>query len=275
MSKIVDQTYLREEQYANATRLNARIQFHVRFSANPYDLNLWLFDQLNLDADCHILDLGCGSAQFWQRNQLRIPPNWNITLSDFSPGMLAEAEQNLQTSEHAFRFAVIDAQSIPYADMSFDAVIANYMLYHVPDREQAYAEVCRVLRPDGHFYAATVGQTHFQEITELARRFDPALAAWGGRSAHSFTLETGGAELRAWFGEVEIVRHPNAMVVTEAEPIVAFIWSYADPGVLNATKREAFVRYVEHELAVHGPLHVTKDNGLFRTASPMCGPRLP
>jgi len=40
---------------------------------------------------------------------------------------------------------VHDAQALPFADHSFDAIIANHMLYHVPNRPAAYAEFCRVL----------------------------------------------------------------------------------------------------------------------------------
>jgi ubiquinone/menaquinone biosynthesis C-methylase UbiE len=41
------------------------------------------------------------------------------------------------------------------------------MLYHVPDREQAVSDTCRVLKPGGHFYAATNGQAHVRELYEL------------------------------------------------------------------------------------------------------------
>ena len=55
---------------------------------------------------------------------------------------------------------VIDAQSIPFARWSFDAVIANSMLYHVPDRARALAEIQRILKPSGRFYASTIGEQH-------------------------------------------------------------------------------------------------------------------
>ena len=69
----------------------------------------------------------------------RIPAGWSITLSDFSPGMLDAAWRNLVVTGRAFQFKEIDAQSIPFEDETFDAVIANHMLYHVPDRPKAIA----------------------------------------------------------------------------------------------------------------------------------------
>ncbi len=95
-----------------------------------------------------------------------------IALSDFSPGMIEEAQHNLADAGRPFAFERIDAQAIPFADASFDMVIANHMLYHVPDRPQALAEIRRVLRPGGRLYAATGGANHLREIGELVQRFD-------------------------------------------------------------------------------------------------------
>jgi len=126
MSKLSDQKYLLTEQYKNASNLNARFQLHERFSTNKYGWHRWVFDQLHLPPSCRILELGCGPGYLWLKNNDRIPDGWEITLSDFSPGMLQEAQQNLSPSDHPFTFEVIDAQSIPFADESFDAIIANH-----------------------------------------------------------------------------------------------------------------------------------------------------
>src|SRR5215212_2091596 len=200
MPQIADQTYLRE-QYKNAANLNDRIQLHQRFSTNPYDFHMWVFDQLKLAANSHVLELGCGPGSLWRPNLARIPAGWQITLTDFSPGMLAEARASL-AGAHLFAFEQADAQAIPFADRSFDAVIANHMLYHVPDRAKAFAEVRRVLRPAGRLYAATNGEQALQEIHALVHQFDPTIGLWGQPGTNGFTLEGGGTELSEWFSHV-------------------------------------------------------------------------
>ena len=85
-------------------------------------------------------------------------------LSDFSEGMLEQARQNLKSSLSLFQFNVIDAQSIPFDNASFDIVIANHMLYHVPNRSKAFSEIKRVLKPSGRFYSSTGGCTHLKEL---------------------------------------------------------------------------------------------------------------
>jgi len=78
--------------------------------------------------------------------------------------MLEEAQESLHDSLCPFTFAVVDAQAIPYPDAHFDAIIANHMLYHVPDRPKALAEIRRALKPGGHFYASTLGANHLREM---------------------------------------------------------------------------------------------------------------
>src|SRR5688572_29593385 len=140
MSRFTDRQYLTKDQYKDAGNLNARIELHRRFSTNPYGWFNWVFDTLvQLPPDAKILELGCGSAELWMNIADKIPANWDITLSDLSQGMLDAARSNLAVIRGNFKFEQIDAQSIPHKDASFDAVIANHMLYHVPQRPKAIA----------------------------------------------------------------------------------------------------------------------------------------
>jgi ubiquinone/menaquinone biosynthesis C-methylase UbiE len=265
MSQIADQAYLLTNQYHNAANLNDRIQLHARFSTNTYGWHLWIFDQLQLAPQCRILELGCGPGRLWLQNVERIPQGWEITLSDFSPGMLEEARRNLSGSGRQLAFEVVDAQAIPFADASFDAVIANHMLYHVPDRMKALSEIRRVLRPGGRFYASTVGEAHLREMDELVRRFDSKIAAWGGRGTDSFKLENGFEQLSLYFSKVVLRRYEDALIVTEAAPLVAFVASEDAPGLLAGERRAEFATFVEREIAEHGAIHIIKDSGLFES----------
>jgi ubiquinone/menaquinone biosynthesis C-methylase UbiE len=257
MQNITDQSYL-HEQYKNAANLNDRIQLHVRFSTNPYDFHMWVFDQLKLAADSRVLELGCGPGSLWRQNMVRIPAGWQITLTDFSPGMLAEARTNL-AGAHPFAFQLADAQALPFANAEFDAVIANHMLYHVPDRAKAFAEIRRVLRQDGRFYAATNGENHLREIHELVQQFDSTKELW---SRMTFRLEGGAAELSHFFSRVLLHRYESALIVTEAEPLVAFVASMIGAELTGAW-RAAFTQVVEERIAADGAIHITKDTGLF------------
>ena len=71
--------------------------------------------------------------------------------------MIETTKRNLAALPNT-EYRVIDIQDIPYAEGEFDAVIANMMLYHVPDLNRGLSEVRRVLKKDGTFYCATYGE---------------------------------------------------------------------------------------------------------------------
>lgn len=266
MPKATDQGYLLAEQYVNADKLNVRSQLHQRFSTNTRGWMPWLFDQLlslDLPATCRVLELGTGPGDLWRFNSERIPAGWDVTLSDFSAGMLEETRRNLATTPHALTFEQVDAQAIPHADATFDLVVANHMLYHVPDRPKALAEIRRVLRPGGRLFASTASERNMSELGELLRRFDPSLPYWGGRTMEIFSLENGEEQLRPCFAPIELRRYPDGLVITEAEPLVAYVCSMMTDAVPEGERVAAFRAFVQREIDAHGAIRVSKDAGVF------------
>ena len=71
------------------------------------------------------------------------------------------------TRERGISARVGDVQELPFEDESFDAALAAWMLYHVPDVERALAELARVLRPGGRLVAVTNGVDHLRELRAL------------------------------------------------------------------------------------------------------------
>jgi ubiquinone/menaquinone biosynthesis C-methylase UbiE len=170
LHSLTDPEYLQGSHYRDASRLNARIQLHRRFSANTYGWTRWLFDHYAFAPDSRILEVGCGPGDLWRDNADRIAAGWAITLSDFTGGMVRKARENLRAAPQRFGFAALDAQAIPFPGDTFDAVFANMMLYHVPDRARALAEIRRVLRRGGRLLVATcVPIRHFEAWPILER----------------------------------------------------------------------------------------------------------
>jgi ubiquinone/menaquinone biosynthesis C-methylase UbiE len=91
MSQISNQNYLLHDQYKDSSNFSARVELHRRFSTNKYGWHRWVFDHIKAAPDSNVLELGCGPGLLWRANRDRIPDDWHITLSDFSPGMLQEA----------------------------------------------------------------------------------------------------------------------------------------------------------------------------------------
>jgi ubiquinone/menaquinone biosynthesis C-methylase UbiE len=261
-SDAINQHYLLNEQYRDASNFNTRLHMIQSLSARPIDWYAWIFNLIQKIPHSRVLELGCGPGYLWQKNMEHIPPNWDITLSDFSPGMLKDAHNNLCHSDRHFAFQLIDAQEIPFEDARFDIVIANLMLYHVPDRARAFAEIRRVLQPDGLFYAATVTEAAFTELAKLMRAAD--IPPW--EDVVSFSLENGAKQLAPWFQHVELYRLENTLIITEAEPLLAFIRSGIPQSQQNEAKFQHLRELIQQELSQHGALHINMDIALFEAS---------
>jgi ubiquinone/menaquinone biosynthesis C-methylase UbiE len=256
--------YLISDQYKNASNLNARIELHRRYSTNGYGWMRWVFDHILAGPGGRVLELGCGSASLWVDNLARVPADWEIVLTDLSPGMVEEAQRNLGEQDGRFALRVVDAQKIPFGADSFDTVIANHMLYHAPDLDRALGEIRRVLRPGGRFFASTIGREHLAELVEWDRRFNLNVIH-NAEVAERFGLETGAAVLTPWFASVTRHVYEDSLRVTEAAPLIAYVLSsMSRERVVTAEPELArFARFVENELAEHVALHITKASGLF------------
>ena len=101
---------LNEKQYETPANFIARVNLNGKFRANPESWNQWLFKHLPTTPNLKILELGCGTGLFWRINHSQIPASWQITLTDYSPGMLEAARQNLSKSPFLFRFETVNAE---------------------------------------------------------------------------------------------------------------------------------------------------------------------
>jgi ubiquinone/menaquinone biosynthesis C-methylase UbiE len=216
--------------------------------------------------------MGCGPGKLWLENAERLPPGWSVTLTDLSPGMLQEARRTLAGVGRRFGYTLADAQALPFPAARFDAVIANHMVYHVPDKPALFSEVRRVLRPGGRFYAATNGAGG-DELGALLRRVDPAIHAAALAEADramptthpkTFTLENGEEQLARWFAHVTVHRFTGATVVPEVEPVVAYLLSgpfYRQ--YLVGETLETVRRLLGEEIAAKGAFRMTGSTGIF------------
>jgi SAM-dependent methyltransferase len=228
----------------------------------------WVFDQLILPLGAVVLEVGCGPGLLWEKNAARLEPSWRVWLSDLSSGMLTAAKERLKGAPIR-GYASLDAQALPFPDATFDAVIANHMLYHVPGVGRCLHEVRRVLRPGGKLYAGTNGPRHLREIAGLvslakSERGRQTVHAFRGSIAR-FDLATGPRQLASFFPQVETRRYHDSLNVTDAEAIVLYVQSST---ILRVTgpALERLRQLANKEIRRRGSFTVSKDVGLLIAA---------
>ncbi len=247
---------LRTRQYADDANLSRRISLHRRFSVNREPWYSWLFGQLDLSGEPQVVDVGCGNGGLWHVNQGRLPP-LRATLCDFSEGMLIAASRAVDLGSGAFTLVQAHAAKLPFVDGSFDVVLANHMLYHVQQVDQAVEELHRVLRADGLLCASTNGPTHLRELDSVAAAV--GLATLGDHS-EVFSLSSGPDRLARLFRDVKVIRYPNRLEVTDAHAAVDYIASTAEP---TPSQSGELLRLVQARIEARGHFRVTIESGLI------------
>jgi len=94
-----------------------------------------------------VLELGCGGGQ---DASLMLAAGFDVTPTDGSPGLAAEAEKRLGRPVRLMRFEELDAVA------AYDAVWASACLLHVPEDALAgvLGSIRRALKPGGLFFAS-------------------------------------------------------------------------------------------------------------------------
>ena len=155
-----------------------------------------------------VLEVGCGEGELAER--LTRETSATVVAIDQSERMVE------LTRGRGVDARVADVQDLPFADGAFEAVLAGWMLYHVPDLDQGLGEVARVLAPGGCLVATTNATDHLVE-----------LLAFGGLERWSlpFGGENGEEQLRRHFDDVERVDLPGTVTFTDIGAVRSYFGS--------------------------------------------------
>ena len=133
------------------------------------------------------LELGSGTG-FFLLNLMLSGVAKRGSVTDLSPGMVEVALRNATSLGLDVDGRVADAETIPYADETFDLVVGHAVLHHIPNVEQALSECLRVLKPGGRLvfagepttigncYARLLGRLTWETVTRLTKL--PGLMSW-------------------------------------------------------------------------------------------------
>lgn len=96
------------------------------------DSENWIVSNYQITNGMRVLELGCGTGDMWTRKSNLITKCAELVLTDFLEGMIQTAHSNIGDFPNV-TYRVVDIQEIPFEMNNFDIVIANMILYHVPD----------------------------------------------------------------------------------------------------------------------------------------------
>lgn len=229
-------------QYADERHLAARRRAWDGFREGPSGDDL-TFDAVVEAEPRHLLEVGCGWGAMAER--IARDTRADVVACDLSPRMVDLARGR------GVRAFVGSADALPFRDASFDVVLANAMLYHLPDLDRGLGELARVLTDDGTLIATTFGeQGHLREVWELV----------GGPTVDlSFNVEHGEDRLRRHFEETRVLHDRAAVTFPDAEEVRAYVASSVTRSAYAALVPSFEGPFVAHSdfavFVAHHPLH--------------------
>ena len=153
----------------------------TEWSGNPYEryIGRWsrlvapeFLNWLDMSDGLRWLDVGCGTGALTTAILQHNEPA-SVRGCDPSEAMLPSDSADGRAS-----FRVADAQSLPYGDHEFDAIVSGLVLNFIPDVRKAMAEMIRVARPGGTIAAYVwdyAGEMQFlRRFWDAAAAVDPA-----------------------------------------------------------------------------------------------------
>lgn len=226
-------------EYEDESRLVARRRAWSDLREGPSSDDA-VFDAILREAPRRVLEVGCGWGELAERIA---ETGAEVTAVDLSFRMAQLAV------ERGIRALVADGQALPFEANRFDLVVANAVMYHIPNLDLALTEVGRVLAADGVFVATTFELGRFSELWDLVGHTPPTLP---------FDADTAGTDLRRHFETVTQEDGQHTLVF----PSVNEVRSY-----LAATI--AMSHLVDRVPDFVGPLRTTRRFAVFTAREPI------
>lgn len=265
--KRTEQQYI-QEQYKTKDNLQIRIETHEKYSEPEVEFHDWILDHVDWNGNESVLDVGCGTGEYAEPTNLRCR---RYIACDLSMGMLESLPATIWAKVN------LNAESIPFDDETIDVVMANHMLYHVPELPRAIDEIYRVLKPTGSLIAATNSSNNMPQLYDLqvrlTQRFgidNRVLKDSSNKVLKRFTLENGSQTLGHTFNSIERHDLRGALVFKEPEPLIDYLstmqkrYAAALPAEMSWKDMAAVLRdEIQQRIDEDGEFRVSKLTGVY------------
>lgn len=151
-----------EGEYSDHVFQYDKFGYHLQDRSARIQLEGLSFDTMQ------VLDVGCGTGALAQVAFEK--GAHSVTCGDISAFMLKEAKNKKIAQDLDYSFCQLDAESLPYKDDSYDAVISGMTFGTLPDQKHAFDEFVRVVKPGGLVCIGAHGPEHYWEAIDASFR---------------------------------------------------------------------------------------------------------
>lgn len=204
-----------------------RARIHQTYSAPAHDLCAWALERIQWRGDEVVLDAACGAGAYLDALRARVPGG-QLVAADCALDLLdARGAGGAVAIAPRLRHMV---SALPFANDTFDVVLAAHILDYVADIDAALSELHRVLRPDGAVMVVTHSNSHMAEFDVLychacALLGVPEDEVSASRPRRPFRVERAASLLSRHFFAVARYDLPSMLIFPEVAPAMRFLES--------------------------------------------------
>ena len=193
-----------------------------RYTAEPHIPSFAGFSDTN---GKKVLEVGCGTGQFWTENYKHIDEKSDLTLTDFSEGMIEKIKSKINHSN--IKFEIADIEQLSYDDNTFDLVMAHHVIYHSSDKDKAISELKRVTKPGGTISITSNSEKHMLNVYTFSHSIDNNYSMV--RNIDGFTEEDADKILPSHFQTYQKEIYEDLLKVTDSDFMLEYIKSTTEP----------------------------------------------
>ena len=143
-------------------------------------------------AGSQVLDVAAGTGDLAARFSSMVGEEGRVTLTDINAAMLSTGRDRLIDQGHVANteFVLANAESLPFADNSYDCVTIGFGLRNVTNKDAALRSMLRVLKPGGRLLVLEFSKPHGDLLSRLYDTYSfgilPQLGKWVANDEESY-----------------------------------------------------------------------------------------
>ena len=206
-----------------------------------------LVERAQLKSGQRVLDVAAGTGASLIPAAGRVGPTGRVVGLDLAPGMVDRLRRLIHAGGIANAEALLgDAEEMPFADESFDAVLCGFGLFFLPDPQGGLAEFRRVLRPGGTLALSTFTREGSATMDGIWQRIGAHVSvpppADDERRFHDPAQLTSALE-RAGFTTVDVEPSPFELVLPDVDTWLSWLRSMEFREYLDRLDAPALERF--------------------------------